>query len=75
MTQLQALLNPLAALQSVAGDGAYDSKEERRYIKERGAVALIPPDENAVVSKFQPEERNEAVRFIQAHGDNEAARK
>jgi hypothetical protein len=75
VTQLQALLDPLAALKSVAGDGAYDSKDERRYINKRGADALIPPDENAVVSKSQPEERNEAVRFIQAHGDDEAARK
>lgn len=75
VTQLEPLLKPLTSLASVTADGAYDSKQARQYINKRKASPIIPPDENAIISKKQPKERNKAVRFIRANGDDEAARK
>ena len=69
------LLSPIPSLDSFTGDGAYDSTGVYDSVKERGARPIIPPDENAVVAKHNHDERNEAVKFIQTHGDNEEARK
>jgi hypothetical protein len=74
-TVFEPLMDRIANLEGVTADGAYDCGSNRRYLKHRKAQAIIPPDENAVVSKRHSSERNEAVTFIKNNGDNEAARK
>ena len=69
------LIEQTSAMESFTADGAYDASEIRTSVKERGATPIIPPDENAVISEDNHRERNEAVKFIQEHGDNEEARK
>jgi hypothetical protein len=72
---VKGLLSSIPEIESFTGDGGYDSNGVYNMVTERGAKAIIPPDENAVVAKHNHSERNEAVAFIKANGDDEAARK
>lgn len=69
------LVDQIPNMETFTADGAYDSSEVRYCVKDKGALPIIPPDENAVISKKNDPERNEAVQFIKDHGDNEDARK
>jgi transposase len=69
------LLDRISNLEGMTGDGAYDANPVYAYLNERKASAIIPPDENAVVSKRHSEVRNNAVEFIKNKGDNDQARK
>lgn len=53
-------------IECVLGDGAYDIKSMRKKVKERGAVPIIPPREDAIIHPKDPhlKERNEALQFI-----------
>lgn len=53
-------------IECVLGDGAYDTKSMRKKVKERGAVPIIPPREDAIIHPKDPhlKERNEALQFI-----------
>ena len=58
-----------SAVERVCADGAYDFEQCYRAIKQRGAVALIPPREDAVVRGKSPfEQRDENVRAIHSKG-------
>lgn len=53
----------------VCADGAYDFEQCYRAIKKQGAVALIPPREDAVVRGKSPfEQRDENLRGIKSVG-------
>jgi len=54
-------------IESAHGDGAYDTVTMRQKIKERGAMAIIPPREYAKIHPNNPhlKERNEAIKFIE----------
>ena len=69
------LVEQTSTMESFTADGAYDASDVRTLVKANGAIPIIPPDENAIISKANHPERNEAVKFIQDHGDNEEARK
>jgi hypothetical protein len=61
-----------AEIERVCADGAYDFEQCYRAIKQRGAVALIPPREDAVVRGKSPfEQRDENVREIKSKGRKE----
>jgi transposase len=68
------LLSPLlkqttAEVMAVCADGAYDFQECYRAIKEKEAMALIPPRQDAVVRAKSPfEQRDENVREIKKLG-------
>lgn len=74
-TAVNDLIKGLDNMKTLTGDGAYDSTAVRNSVKAKGAVPIIPPDENAVISSANHSERNNAVQFIKDNGDNEAARK
>jgi hypothetical protein len=60
-----------AKIEAVGGDGAYDTKAARAAIAGRGALALIPPAEDAVhwpASQAGAQERNEAIEHIARRG-------
>ena len=54
-------------IESARGDGAYDTATMRKKIKERGAVPIIPPREDAKPHPDNPDlkERDEAIQFIE----------
>jgi transposase len=59
-------------IERVCADGAYDFEQCYRAIKQKEAVALIPPREDAVVRGRSPfEQRDEDVREIQSKGRKE----
>jgi hypothetical protein len=61
-----------AQIERVCGDGAYDFEQCYRAIKNREAIALIPPREDAVVRGKSPfEQRDENVRQIKSKGRKE----
>ena len=74
-TAVENLIKQTPSMKSFTADGAYDASNVRTLVKINGAVPIIPPDENAVISKANHSERNDAVKFILEHGDNEEARK
>lgn len=58
-----------AKIEAVCADGAYDFEQCYRAIKEREAVALIPPRRDAVIREKSPfEQRDENLRGIRRHG-------
>lgn len=64
-------------VQNVYGDGAYDSIELRRKIRDKGAASKIPPPRNAVTGKAVDEailERNLAIQAIKSLGGDDHAR-
>ena len=61
-----------ADIERVCADGAYDFEQCYRAIKQHGAVALIPPREDAVVRGKSPfEQRDANVRAIKRMGRKE----
>ncbi len=59
-------------IERVCADGAYDFEQCYRAIKQRGAVALIPPRSDAVRRGKSPfEHRDENLRAIKAQGRKE----
>lgn len=70
---LPALLEKTAAeIKMVCADGAYDFAECYRAIKQREAVALIPPRADAVIRGKSPfEQRDENLRGIISNGRKE----
>jgi hypothetical protein len=61
-----------AQIERVCGDGAYDFEQCYRAIRNREAIALIPPREDAVVRGKSPfEQRDENVRQIKSKGRKE----
>jgi transposase len=61
-----------AEVERVCADGAYDFEQCYRAIKQKQAIALIPPREDAVVRGKSPfEQRDENVRAIQSKGRKE----
>jgi transposase len=67
---LPALLKQTEAeIEMVCADGAYDFEQCYRAIKQRGAVALIPPRRDAVIRGKSPfEQRDENLRGIRKRG-------
>ena len=58
-----------AQVARVCADGAYDFEQCYRAIKQKEAIALIPPREDAVVRGKSPfEQRDENVRGIKSKG-------
>jgi hypothetical protein len=58
-----------AEVEMVCADGAYDFEQCYRAIKQRGAVALIPPRRDAVIRGRSPfEQRDENLRAIRRRG-------
>jgi len=56
-------------VERVCADGAYDFEQCYRAIKQQGALALIPPREDAVLRGRSPfEQRDENVRGIKSKG-------
>lgn len=75
---LEELLEQIPGdLNSVAGDGAYDTGPCHKEIHKRGAHPLIPPRRNAVIHEEDEVliERNKAIKWIQSLGNTEEARK
>jgi len=71
LPELLGQIPPDEVLNSVSGDGAYDTKECHNAIAERGAQAIIPPRKNAQLWKEETKGakvRNEAVRACQRLG-------
>lgn len=61
-----------AEVARVCADGAYDFEQCYRAIKQKQAIALIPPREDAVVRGKSPfEQRDENVRAINSMGRKE----
>ena len=59
-------------IERVCADGAYDFEQCYRAIKQRQAVALIPPREDAVIRGKSPfEQRDENLRGIKSKGRKE----
>lgn len=57
----------------VIGDGAYDDRDVRDLIREKGGKSLIPPPSNAVCHGTDLE-RDDAIKVIQAFGGDKAAK-
>lgn len=57
----------------VLGDGAYDDREVRDLIREKGGKALIPPPSNAVCHGTDLE-RDDAIKVIRAFGGDKIAK-
>ena len=58
-----------ATIEAVCGDGAYDFEQCYRAIRQREAVALIPPRQDAVIRAKSPfEQRDENLRGIRKLG-------
>lgn len=63
----ELLARTATEVERVCGDGAYDFGQCYRAIKRRGAVALIPPREGAVLRGRTPfERRDENLRALQS---------
>lgn len=58
---------------TVIGDGAYDDKQVREIIKQRGGRALIPPPKNAICHGTDPD-RDHAVLTIRGFGGDKIAK-
>jgi len=59
-------------IKTVLADGAYDGKNTRTLIKERGAMPLVPPPKNGRIGRQS--ERNDAIRVIKGLGGDKEAR-
>ena len=57
----------------VIGDGAYDDRDVRDLIREKGGKSLIPPPSNAVCHGTDLE-RDEAIKVIRAFGGDKIAK-
>ena len=71
LPELLAQILQETKIEVVIGDGAYDTKAARAAIAGRGALALIPPAEDAVhwpASQAGAQERNEAIEHIARRG-------
>jgi hypothetical protein len=65
----ELLAQTTAEVERVCGDGAYDFEHCYRAIKQKGAVALIPPRADAVVRGKSPfEQRDQNLRAIRRQG-------
>jgi hypothetical protein len=65
--------NAVTTLDTVGGDGAYDTWEVYDVIEDYGATPVIPPQRNAKIKKpgncsGPPLPRDEAIRYIRGHG-------
>lgn len=58
---------------TLIGDGAYDDKEIRNYLKSKGGKALVPPPKHAVC-KGQDTERDNSVLNIKMLGGDKIAK-
>jgi len=58
---------------TVIGDGAYDDRDVRDFIRKKGGKGLIPPPSNAVCRGIDLE-RDEAVSAIKAFGGDKIAK-
>jgi hypothetical protein len=58
---------------TVIGDGAYDDRDVRNLIREKGGKGLIPPPSNAVCHGTHLE-RDDAIKMIQAFGGDKVAK-
>jgi hypothetical protein len=68
----ELLAQTVGQIERVCADGAYDFEQCYRVIKQRQAVALIPPREDAVIRGKSPfEQRDENLRGIQSLGRKE----
>ena len=70
---LDETLNEGGPIATVGGDGAYDKWKCYTAIKEAGAQPVVPPQKNAKIkrhgnTKGPPLPRDEALRYIRAHG-------
>lgn len=57
----------------VIGDGAYDDRDVRELIREKGGKCLIPPPRNAVCHGTDLE-RDDAIKVIRAFGGDKVAK-
>ncbi len=57
----------------VIGDGAYDDRDVRDLIREKGGKSLIPPPSNAVCHGVDLE-RDDAIKMIRAFGGDKIAK-
>ena len=67
LPELLAQITPETKIEVVSGDGAYDTMAARAAIAGCGALALIPPVEEAVhwpTSRAGAKERNKAIDNI-----------
>jgi hypothetical protein len=65
----ELLAHTTAEVERVCGDGVYDFEHCYRAIKQKGAVALIPPRADAVVRGKSPfEQRDENLHAIKRQG-------
>jgi hypothetical protein len=60
-------------VRTVIGDGAYDDREIRDFIKNQGGEALVPPPKNAVCHGTDSN-RDDAVRLIRFLGGDKIAK-
>jgi len=58
---------------TVIGDGAYDDRDVRDLIREKGGKSLIPPPRNAVCHGTDLE-RDDAIKVIRAFGGDKTAK-
>ena len=58
---------------TVIGDGAYDDRDVRDLIREKGGKCLIPPPSNAVCHGTDLE-RDDAIKVIRAFGGDKVAK-
>ena len=70
---LPALISDEKDCTTVSGDGAYDVKSNYSAIKERGALAIIPPRKTSKIEvhanrKAAKYSRDENIRGIRKHG-------
>ncbi len=67
-TEVDALLNQIEQpISSFKGDGAYDKSKVRKQLYEKNIQQVIPPQNNAVVSKSAPlylQQRDQAIHSI-----------
>ena len=57
----------------IIGDGAYDDREVRNWIRKKGSKSLIPPPNNAVCHGTDPE-RDDAIQVIRFFGGDKMAK-
>lgn len=58
---------------TVIGDGAYDDRDVRDWIRKKGGTSLIPPPSNGVCHGTD-RERDDAIKVIRAFGGDKAAK-
>ena len=71
LPELLVQIPPEAKIEAVGGDGTYDTKAARAAIAGRGALALIPPAQDAMhwpASQAGAQERNEAIEHMARRG-------